>query len=71
LKALVCGYFSTDVNVLPNQLIRAARALAALNHPHICQLNDVGPNYLVMEFVEGQPLQGRFGTRWMRRVGRA
>src|SRR4029450_11600946 len=37
---------------------REARAVAALNHPHICQLYDVGPNYLVMEFVEGLPLQG-------------
>src|SRR2546425_2140900 len=37
---------------------REARAVAALNHPHICQLYDVGPNYLVMEFVEGAPLQG-------------
>ena len=26
-----------------------ARAVAALNHPHICQLYDVGPDYLVME----------------------
>src|SRR5438552_11272970 len=37
---------------------REARAVAALNHPHICQLYDVGPNYLVMEFVEGAPLEG-------------
>src|SRR6266542_2583079 len=37
---------------------REARAVAALNHPHICQLYDVGPNYLVMEFVEGTPLPG-------------
>src|SRR5438094_6373612 len=37
---------------------REARAVAALNHPHICQLYDVGPNYLVMEFVEGAPLNG-------------
>ena len=35
-----------------------ARAIAALNHPHICVLHDVGPNYLVMEFLEGQPLRG-------------
>src|SRR5580658_8651200 len=35
-----------------------ARAVAALNHPHICQLYDVGPNYLVMEFVEGAPIKG-------------
>ncbi|MBM3758531.1 MAG: serine/threonine protein kinase [Acidobacteria bacterium] len=37
---------------------REARAVAALNHPHICTLHDVGPNYLVMEFVEGTPLKG-------------
>lgn len=35
-----------------------ARAIAALNHPHICQIYDVGPDYLVMEFVEGRPLSG-------------
>ena len=37
---------------------REARAVAALNHPHICTLYDVGPNYLVMEYIEGQPLKG-------------
>src|ERR1700732_65179 len=37
---------------------REARAVAALNHPNICQLYDVGPNYLVMEFVEGETLKG-------------
>src|SRR5207247_1066386 len=37
---------------------REARAVAALNHPHICQLYDVGPDYLVMEYVEGAPLKG-------------
>src|SRR5215471_4234954 len=37
---------------------REARAVAALNHAHICQLYDIGPNYLVMEFVEGTALQG-------------
>lgn len=37
---------------------REARAVAALNHPHICTLYDVGPNYLVMEYVEGVPLDG-------------
>jgi serine/threonine protein kinase len=36
---------------------REARAVAALNHPHICQLYDVGPNYLVVEFVEGAPIR--------------
>ena len=37
---------------------REARAIAALNHPHICTLYDVGPNYLVMELIEGKPLKG-------------
>jgi serine/threonine protein kinase len=37
---------------------REARSIAALNHPHICQLYDVGPNYLVMEFIDGAPLRG-------------
>jgi eukaryotic-like serine/threonine-protein kinase len=35
-----------------------ARAIAALNHPHICQIYDVGPGYLVLEFLEGAPLRG-------------
>lgn len=34
-----------------------ARAIAALNHPHICQIFDIGPDYLVLECVEGGPLQ--------------
>jgi serine/threonine protein kinase len=37
---------------------REARVIASLNHPNICQLYDVGPNYLVMEFVDGAPLKG-------------
>jgi predicted Ser/Thr protein kinase len=37
---------------------REAHAIAALNHPHICQIYDVGSDYLVMEYVEGQPLKG-------------
>jgi Tol biopolymer transport system component/tRNA A-37 threonylcarbamoyl transferase component Bud32 len=38
---------------------REARVIASLNHPNICQLYDVGPNYLVMEFVEGPTLAER------------
>ena len=38
---------------------REARAIAALNHPHICALYDVGPTYLVMELVEGATLAER------------
>jgi Tol biopolymer transport system component len=39
---------------------REARAISSLNHPHICQLYDIGSqngaDYLVMEFLEGETL---------------
>jgi serine/threonine-protein kinase len=41
---------------------REARSIAALNHPHICQLYDVGPNYLVMEYIGGAVLKGPLPT---------
>jgi len=41
------------------QFEREARIIASLNHPHICQVYDVGPNYLVMELVEGPTLVER------------
>lgn len=59
-----------------------ARAIAALNHPHICQIYDVVPDYLVLEYVEGVPIQGpmneadagarlcRSPPRWKRRMPR-
>jgi eukaryotic-like serine/threonine-protein kinase len=38
---------------------REARAIAQLNHANICTLYDVGPNYLVMELIEGPTLGER------------
>lgn len=35
---------------------REANAIATLNHPNICQIYDVGPNYLVMEYIDGAPI---------------
>src|SRR5579871_4311875 len=40
-----------------------ARAISSLNHPHICQLYDIGSqdgtDFLVMEFLEGETLADR------------
>jgi len=35
-----------------------ARTIAALSHPNICQIYDVGPGYLVLEYIDGRPLSG-------------
>ena len=37
---------------------REAKAIATLNHPNICQIYDVGPDYLVMEYIEGTSPHG-------------
>jgi Tol biopolymer transport system component/predicted Ser/Thr protein kinase len=37
---------------------RETRVVASLNHPNICALYDVGPNYLVMELIEGESPRG-------------
>ncbi len=39
-----------------------ARAIATLNHAHICQIYDVGPDYLVLEYVDGSPVRGPLGV---------
>ena len=48
---------------LKQRMEREARAISALNHPHICHLYDVGAqdgtDYLVMEFLEGETLAER------------
>src|SRR5580700_10690428 len=48
---------------LRQRLEREARAISSLNHPHICQLYDIGSqegtDYLVMELLEGQTLAER------------
>ena len=43
-----------------------ARAVAALNHPGICTLHDVGPNYLVMELISGRTLDHIIPKKGMR-----
>ena len=51
------------IKVVDQQFIarfeREARAISSLNHPNICTLYDIGPNYLVMELLEGETLAAR------------
>jgi serine/threonine protein kinase len=41
----------------PKNFETEVRAIAALNHPHICQIYDIGPDYLVLEYLHGEPLR--------------
>ena len=64
---------SVAVKVLPDHIAqredararfeREARAVASLNQPNICVLYDIGPNYMVMELIEGETLAGRIKKR--------
>ena len=49
---------------------REAKAVAALNHPNICTLYDVGPNYLVMEYIEGEAPKGPLPLEEALRIAR-
>ena len=69
LKFLPCPASELPAAAL-QRFEREGRAIAALNHPHICQIYEVGPNYLAMELVEGQPLKGPIaGKEAMRLAG--
>ncbi len=67
---------SVAIKVLPSQLsanfelkqrfVREAKAISALQHPHICTLHDIGAqdgvDFLVMEYLEGETLAARIKT---------
>jgi serine/threonine protein kinase len=44
---------------LSDRFEQESRSIAAINHPNVCTLYDVGPNYLVMELIEGETLAAR------------
>jgi len=45
-------------NQFSDRFEREAKTIAALNHPNICTLFDIGPDHLVMEYIEGTPPRG-------------
>jgi serine/threonine protein kinase len=65
-RAVAIKVLAARLSCLPElkqRLEREARAISSLNHPHICQLYDVGSqngtDFLVMEFLEGETLAER------------
>ena len=61
IKVLPVGHSTDDLAV--GRLQREAHAIAALNHPNICSIYDIGEHqgtpYLVMERLEGETLASR------------
>ena len=59
---ILASHLSTSPE-LRQRMEREARAISALNHPHICHLYDIGSqdgtDFLVMEFLEGETLADR------------
>jgi TolB-like protein/Tfp pilus assembly protein PilF len=62
LKVLKAG---TQDPLATKRLVREAAAAAALDHPHICSVYDVGRQgsrtFIAMQYVEGETLQTRIG----------
>ena len=48
----------TSKEAFNERFVQEARTIAKLDHPHICRLYDIGPDYLIMELLDGKPLAG-------------
>jgi len=46
-----------------------AHAISAMNHPNICQIYDIGPDYLVLEYIDGKPLSAPLPAEEVVRLG--
>lgn len=61
LKVLIAPKDAAEAKLALERFLREARSAAALNHPNIVRLHDVGQqgtvNYLIMEFVDGSTLE--------------
>ncbi len=68
---VICSYDARDPQAR-QRFVREARAVAALNHPHICTLYDIGSeddvDFLVMEYVDGATLRGPMTGEEARRL---
>ena len=66
----ILGHDHAEDPIWRERLDREARAISALNHPHICMLYDVGHqdgiHFLVMEHCSGETLADRLARRPMR-----
>ncbi len=59
----------TSKQQFSERFAREAKVIASLNHPNICTLFDVGPNYLVMEMIDGPTLAARGRTAMFGKMG--
>ena len=69
-RTVALKFLSDDLSRDPlavERFVREARAASGLNHPHVCSVHDIGEHegrhFIVMEHLEGAPLNQRIGGR--------